>query len=64
MNVSMKNIFLFNSPCTKKMTTSEVCSKIQKQVAFYFSDSNYPKDKFLQEEAKKSEEGCKKLCDL
>lgn len=31
--------------------------KIMKQVEFYFSDYNMPRDRFLQEEAKKSEEG-------
>ena len=30
-------------------------SKILKQVEFYFSDSNLPKDKFLLEETKKNE---------
>lgn len=31
--------------------------KIVKQVEFYFSDYNMPRDRFLQEEAKKNEEG-------
>ena len=31
--------------------------KIAKQVEFYFSDYNMPRDRFLQEEAKKNEEG-------
>lgn len=32
-------------------------NKILKQVEFYFSDANLPRDRFLQEELKKSEEG-------
>ena len=32
-------------------------SKIIKQVEFYFSDSNLPRDRFLQEELKKNEDG-------
>lgn len=32
-------------------------AKIIKQVEFYFSDANLPRDRFLQEELKKSEEG-------
>lgn len=32
-------------------------SKIMKQVEFYFSDANLPRDRFLQEELKKNEEG-------
>lgn len=50
------------------MTTTEVANnvevpatvdtaKIMKQVEFYFSDANLPRDRFLQEELKKNEEG-------
>jgi len=35
----------------------EVLGQITKQLNFYFSDSNYPKDNFLLEEAKKNDEG-------
>lgn len=42
------------APCT---STSTASSKILKQVEFYFSDANLPRDRFLQEELKKSEEG-------
>jgi len=31
--------------------------QIRKQVEFYFSDSNYPKDKFLRAQAAQNEEG-------
>ena len=37
--------------------STEDLGKIKKQIEFYFSDSNYPKDKFLQEKAKENEEG-------
>lgn len=37
--------------------TNADSGKIMKQVEFYFSDYNMPRDRFLQEEAKKSEEG-------
>jgi len=37
--------------------TSEMESKILKQVEFYFSDSNYPRDKFLRAQAAQDEEG-------
>eukprot|EP01098_Paradermamoeba_levis_P008419 TRINITY_DN3491_c0_g1_i1.p1 TRINITY_DN3491_c0_g1~~TRINITY_DN3491_c0_g1_i1.p1 ORF type:complete len:377 (+),score=152.38 TRINITY_DN3491_c0_g1_i1:86-1132(+) len=36
---------------------SDKLEKIKKQVEFYFSDSNYPKDKFLQGEAAKNPDG-------
>ena len=32
-------------------------AKVLKQVEFYFGDSNYARDKFLQEQAKKEEQG-------
>jgi hypothetical protein len=31
---------------------------VRKQVEFYFSDSNYPKDKFLRSQAAQNDEGC------
>jgi len=37
--------------------SNEDLGKVKKQIEFYFSDSNYPKDKFLQEKAKENEEG-------
>lgn len=36
---------------------TEIDAKIRKQVEYYFSDSNYAKDKFLVETAKKHPEG-------
>jgi hypothetical protein len=33
--------------------------KVREQVEFYFSDSNFPKDKFLRSQAAQNEEGCK-----
>jgi hypothetical protein len=33
-------------------------AEIKKQVEFYFSDSNYPKDKFLRAQAALNDEGC------
>jgi hypothetical protein len=33
-------------------------AKIKKQIEYYFSDSNYRRDKWLQEEAAKHPEGC------
>lgn len=41
---------------TSPVTTADT-AKIMKQVEFYFSDYNMPRDRFLQEEAKKNEEG-------
>lgn len=41
-------------PCASPVAYS---AKIMKQVEFYFSDANLPRDRFLQEELKKSEEG-------
>jgi lupus La protein len=38
---------------------ADLKEKILKQVEFYFSDSNYPKDKFLRTQAAHDEEGCK-----
>ena len=32
-------------------------AKVKKQIEFYFSDSNYPKDKFLLETAKNNKDG-------
>jgi len=36
---------------------SELLEKVLKQVEFYFSDSNFPRDKFLREQASQNEEG-------
>ena len=33
-------------------------AKVKKQVEFYFSDSNFPRDKFLRTEASKDPDGC------
>lgn len=33
-------------------------NSIRKQVEFYFSDSNYPKDKFLRSQAAQNDQGC------
>lgn len=33
-------------------------AKIKKQVEFYFSDSNFPRDKFLRTESSKDPDGC------
>lgn len=38
-------------------STNANVAKIIKQVEFYFSDANLPRDRFLQEELKKNEEG-------
>jgi len=38
-------------------TGSALSNKILKQVEFYFSDSNYPRDKFLRAQAAQNEEG-------
>lgn len=35
----------------------EDASKVKKQIEFYFSDSSYPKDKFLLETAKQNKDG-------
>ena len=37
---------------------ADLKEKIQKQIEFYFSDSNYPRDKFLRSLAAQNEEGC------
>jgi lupus La protein len=42
---------------TTETASSNNNDKILKQVEFYFSDANLPRDRFLQEELKKSEEG-------
>ena len=42
---------------TKKELSAKDAAKVKKQIEFYFSDSNYPKDKFLQETAKQHKEG-------
>lgn len=39
------------------VASNENSAKILKQVEFYFSDANLPRDRFLQEELKKNEEG-------
>ena len=44
-------------PCSTTSPVSVDSAKIMKQVEFYFSDYNMPRDRFLQEEAKKNEEG-------
>jgi hypothetical protein len=42
-----------------KVETEEITpAKIKKQIEYYFSDSNYRRDKWLQEEAAKNPEGC------
>lgn len=33
-------------------------ARIKKQVEFYFSDSNFPRDKFLRTESSKDPDGC------
>lgn len=38
----------------------EKLKKIREQIEFYFSDSNFPRDKFLRSKAALNEEGCKK----
>lgn len=42
---------------TTTTITNDSASKILKQVEFYFSDANLPRDRFLQEELKKNAEG-------
>ena len=37
--------------------SSEIVAKVKRQVEFYFSDSNYPKDKFLLAKAKEDKDG-------
>jgi len=39
------------------MADSQLLEQIKKQVEFYFSDSNYPKDKFLRAQAALNDEG-------
>lgn len=43
----------------KKARTDDpaLLSQVKKQVEFYFSDSNYPRDKFMKETAEKND-GC------
>lgn len=43
----------------KRKLDPELASKVLKQVEFYFSDSNFPKDKFLRAQAALDAEGCK-----
>jgi len=38
--------------------TEIVTAKVKKQIEFYFSDSNFRRDKWLQEESAKHPEGC------
>jgi len=45
------------SETEKKPLSSEDVAKVKKQIEFYFSDSNYPRDKFLLETAKQHKEG-------
>lgn len=40
------------------VVSDEDKAKIKKQVEFYFSDSNFPRDKFLRTEASKDPDGC------
>lgn len=42
---------------TSKPLSTEDAAKVKKQIEFYFSDSNYPRDKFLLETAKQNKEG-------
>lgn len=42
---------------TAAAVSSDISAKILKQVEFYFSDANLPRDRFLQEELKKNDEG-------
>lgn len=37
-------------------------AKILNQMEFYFGDSNYPRDKFLQQEAQQSPDNCTSSC--
>lgn len=47
------------SPKKPKFDLGEITpAKIKRQIEFYFSDSNYRRDKWLQEEAAKHPEGC------
>jgi len=46
------------TPAKEYDLESDLAKKIKKQVEFYFSDSNFPKDKFLRAESEKHAEGC------
>ena len=46
-----------SSACTAAALSADVAGKVVKQVEFYFSDVNLPKDKFLQAEISKSTDG-------
>ena len=50
-----------NSSNTTTATPSDLAEKIKAQVEFYFSDSNYIKDKFLRNQAALDEQGCKRI---
>ena len=45
------------APAAPAPTVEEIKAKALKQVEFYFSDSNLPRDKFLLKEVQKSEDG-------
>jgi hypothetical protein len=48
----------------KVEATSATPEAIKAQVEFYFSDSNFPRDRFLRTEASKDPNGCKFLHEL
>ncbi len=44
----------------KRKRMKKILSDIQKQLEFYFSDSNLRKDRFIKQEMDKAEDGCKR----
>jgi lupus La protein len=42
---------------TTSTSSDDASSKVLKQIEFYFSDSNFPRDKFLRAEASKDPQG-------
>lgn len=40
--------------------SSDLAKKLKQQIEFYFSDSNYPRDKFLRAKAAEND-GCTRL---
>ena len=44
----------------KRKRLKKVLSDIQKQLEFYFGDSNLRKDRFIKQEMEKADDGCKK----